>query len=357
MSNINNKEIKSFCHTVFNTTLRKTQRENLGRAVAALVQGRDAHLSSVARHFEGADQFKYRLKRLDRFIANDRVKAWECLIPLVPIILKLADRMNGHLPVLVDHTDIGKDLRVCYAAVLFKRRALPLIFFVFNKRQIRHSQNKLEELLLTRLKQLVPAGIRIVVVADRGFGRVSLFRFIEQKLKWKFVIRVKRTVTIASGSYLGLLKDAPSLWWREQVCYHKTAQYELNLVTCAEGTDDPWYLATDLADGVLVQQIYQRRMCIEELFRDQKWHLGMKVPTTRQVGRFSRLLFIVLLVCLLLILLGKQIQRCPKLIKSIIANPANAGLLWLAGQILDHGPPRQVQQLMRRVVRSLVLAG
>jgi len=356
MSNINNKEIKSFCHTVFSDTLRQTQRENLGRAVAALMQGRNAHLSSVARHFEGAGQFKYRLKRLDRFIGNQRVQTWACFASLVPIILKLADRINGYLPVFVDHTDIGPDLRVCYAAVLFKRRALPLIFFVFNKRKIRHSQNKLEDMLLTKLKQLVPPRIRIVIVADRGFGRVSLFRFIEQKLKWKYVIRVKRTVTITDQNYQGLLKDAPLVFWREDISYHKTASYELNLVTCAEGTDDPWYLATNLTEANLVRSIYAKRMRIEELFRDQKWHVGMKVPTSRQVGRFSRLLFIVLLVSLLLILLGRQVQKYSQLVKTIITDPNKAGLLWLAGQALDHGPPRQVQMLMRRVVRSLVLA-
>ena len=356
MSNINNKEIKSFCHTVFSDTLRKTQRENLGRAVAALVQGRDAHLSSVARHFEGAAKFKYRLKRFDRFIGNHRIQTWACFASLVPIILKLADRMQGYLPILLDHTDIGKDLRVCYAAVLFKRRALPLIFFVFNKRKIRHSQNKLEEALLTRLKELVPARVRVVIVADRGFGRVELLRFIKHKMHWHFVLRVKGTVTIATANYTGLLRAAPIQGWREQVAYHKKAQWQLNLVTCVEGTDDPWYLATDLTDGILVQQIYQRRMRIEELFRDQKWHLGMVVPTTRQVARFSRLLFLVLLASLLLILLGRAVQKYPKLIRSIITDPDKAGLLWLAGQVLDHAPPQQIRLLLRRVVRSLVLA-
>ncbi len=137
--------------------------------------------------------------------------------------------------------------------------------------------------------------------------------------------------------------------------YHKTAQYKLNLLTRTTGTDDPWYLATDLEDPALVKSIYEKRMRIEELFRDQKWHVGMVVPTTRNVDRFSRLLFIVLLVSLLLILLGRQVQKYPTLVKSVIADPAKAGLLWLAGQALEHAPPQQVQTLLRRVIRSLVL--
>jgi hypothetical protein len=348
-------EVGSFCHTVFSEVLRKTQRENLGRAVTAVIQGHDAHLSAVARNLPGAEKFKYRLKRFDRFIGNRRVKVWECWPALVPIILKLADRMHGYLPIVVDHTDVGQNLRVFYAAVLFGKRALPLIFFVFNKHQIRKSQNKIEEWLLHQLAEIVPTRLKVVIVADRGFGRVSLFRFIES-LKWRYVIRVKGKVWVRHGADDGVLYDVTATWWREGVRYHKTAQHELNLLSITAGTDDPWYLATNLADSMLVKSIYEKRMKIEELFRDQKWHVGMVTPTSRQLARFTRLLFIVLLACLILILLGKQVQRCPKLVASLITNPAKAGLLWLAGQALDYGPPDQIQILLRRVMHRLIQA-
>ena|SRR5687768_8269420 len=352
MSHLNIQDITSFCHTVFSTELRKTQRENLGRAVAALVAGRDAHLSAVARTFEGAKKFKYRLKRFDRFIGNKRVKAWECFPALVPIILKLADRISGYLPVLVDHTDVGKNLRVFYAAVLFKRRALPLIFFVFNKRKIRKSQNKIEEFLLRQLKEIVPSRLRIVIVADRGFGRVTLFRFLE-RLQWRFVIRVKGKVSVQDRQEDGVLQDLPEQWWRENIRYHKTAQYELNLLSITAGTDDPWYLATNLNDAVLVKSIYEKRMRIEELFRDQKWHVNMVTPTSRQLARFSRVLFIVLLASLILLLLGKEALRYPTLVQSVIVCAASAGLLWLAGQVIEYAPPDRVNELLQRVIQTL----
>lgn len=355
MSNINTTQIRRFCHAVFHDVLRKTQRENLGRAVAALVTGRDAHLSAIARQFTGSEKFKYRLKRFDRFIGNKRVKVWQCFPALVPTILKLADRLNGYLPILVDHTDVGKNLRVFYAAVLFKRRALPLIFFVFNKRKVRKSQNRIEEFLLTQLKEIIPARFRVVIVADRGFGRVSLFRFLEG-IQWKFVIRVKGKVFIRDQQENGLLGDLPETWWRESVRYHKTAQYTLNILTSTAGTDDPWYLATNLSDSTLVKTIYEKRMKIEELFRDQKWHVGMVTPTARQLARFSRLLFIVLLASLMLLLLGHEVLRYPTLVQSLIVSAASAGLLWLAGQVLDYAPPRQVQILLRRVMWTLTHA-
>lgn len=349
------QDITSFCHTVFSDSLRKTQRENLGRAVAALIAGRDAHLSAIARTFHGSQKFKYRLKRFDRFVGNTRVKVWQCFPALVPIILKLADRTQGYLPVLVDHTDVGTQLRVFYAAVLFKRRALPLIFFVFNKRALRRSQNRVEEALLHQIKEIMPTRLRVVIVADRGFGRVSLFRFLEQ-LKWRFVIRVKGKVFIRDEGYRGLLNEASEQWWRENVRYHKTAQYSLNLLSITAGTDDPWYLATSLPDAALVKSIYEKRMKIEELFRDQKWHVGMVTPTARKRARFTRLLFIVLLASLILLLLGNEALRYPTLVQSLIVSAASAGLHWLAGQVLEYAPPWQVQILLRRVMKTLILA-
>lgn len=352
MSKINIQEVVSFCHSAFSDVLRKTQRENVGRAVAALVASRDAHLSAIARSFAGAKDFKYRLKRFDRFIGNKRVKVWECFPALVPLILKLADRMQGYLPVVVDHTDVGDNLRVFYAAVLFKKRALPLIFFVFNKHAIRRSQNKIEEALLTQLKELIPSRLRVVIVADRGFGRVSLFRFLEG-LHWRFVIRVKGKVYVREQHEEGLLKALPAQWWRQNIRYHKTARYSLNLLSIAAGTDDPWYLATNLTDGALVKSIYEKRMKIEELFRDQKWHVGMVTPTARKLARFTRLLFIVLLASLILLLLGREALRYPTLVQSLITNVAAAGLLWLAGQVMTYGPPDQVQRLVKRVLHTL----
>lgn len=356
MLNTNITEIVSFCHSVFSHSLRKTQRENLGRAVVALTQGHDAHLSTLARSWPGEPSFKYRLKRLDRFLSNGKVRVYDCFAPLVPRILKLAVRIEGYLPILVDHTDVGQDLRVFYAAVLFKRRALPLCFFVFNKRQIRYSQNKIEEALLEVLHALVPARIKVVLVADRGFGRVALFRFIEQTLRWQYVIRVKGKVTVAHGNFRGLLYDLPTLKVRRGVRYHKTARHKLNLVCCGAGNKDPWYLATNLTDATLVQSIYEKRMRIEELFRDQKWHLDLDVPTTRNLNRFTLLLFIALLATLLLLLLGQAVLRYPTLVRQLIVCADSAGLLWLAAQTLRYGSPLLLRRLMKRAVRQLQYA-
>lgn len=346
-------EVGRLCHKLFAGSLTKPQRENLGRSVAAVMQSHDGSLSQAARHFAGATKFRYRLKRLDRFIGNRRVKVRECWPALVPAILRLAVRLEGRIPVIVDHTDVG-DIRICYAAVLFQQRALPLIFTPFWKNAIKVSQNRIEKDLLEELKELVPDKLKLVVVADRGFGRVSLFRFIKRKLKWSYVIRAKGDVWITGGAENDTLRRLPLVFWREKVQYQQKAKYRVNLVTCwTADKHDPWFLVTDLRDPDTVKTIYERRMRIEELFRDQKFHLGMRVPTARQLGRFARLLLVLFLAALLLLLLGAKVQRQPAFVAAVITTAADAGLLWLALQMLAYGSPGQVRRLLRQIIKRL----
>lgn len=345
--------VVSFCHAAFERQLSKPQRENLGRAVLALCESRDSHLSALARSFQGAAAFRYRLKRVDRFVGNPRVFPMRGFEAVVPLILRFADRMQGFLPILVDHTDVG-DLRICYAAVLFKTRALPLCFQAFPKASPPTSQNRVERELLETLHRIIPSRIRVVIVADRGFGRVSLFRLVQREFGWSFVIRVKGTVWIEHGRERGQLRHRKRIPFRGGVIYHKTTKMALNLVTrWLRGHDDPWFLATDLDDPALVHAIYQRRMRIEELFRDEKTHLGMRVPTSRQLPRFEKLLFVVFLAALVLLLLGRKVARIPALVRSVIVRPEKAGFLWLGLQALAHGPPRVVRRLLRETVWAL----
>jgi DDE family transposase len=346
-------DVSAWCHAVFPGALPKPQRENLGRAVAALCESGDCHLSALARSFTGAEAFRYRLKRVDRFIGNVRVSITRCWEPLVPLILKFADRMDGFLPILVDHTDAGA-MRICYAAVLFKTRALPLCFLVFPKASPPTSQNRVERELLMELHRLIPSRIQVVVVADRGFGRVSLFRLLQQECRWSFVIRVKGTVWITHGREQGQLRQRKRVPFREGVVYHQGAKMILNLVTrWLPRHPDPWFLATDLDNPSLVHAIYQKRMRIEELFRDEKTHLGMRVPTSRQLLRFQRLLFVLFLATLFLLLLGRKVARCPTLVRSVIVRPAEAGFIWLACQTLAHGPPKLFRPLIGDVTAAL----
>jgi len=81
------------------------------------------------------------------------------------------------------------------------------------------------------------------------------------------------------------------------------------VVTHREPAVEPWYLITNVPGTPRVEQVYRKRMWIEESFRDAKSGLGLKRLWLSEAVRFERLLIVVAIVMLLNILTGLQYRR------------------------------------------------
>ena len=134
-----------------------------------------------------------------------------------------------------------------------------------------------EQLFIQSLRRCLPKHWRVVRVADRGFGRTELLRFVQEQ-GFSYVIRVKGDAWIKAGRFRGKLKDyalaVGQCFKLSDVIYHKTKQYRVKVVlNCAriKGKVSRWLLATNL--GMSARQIvsiYRERFWCEESFRDQK---------------------------------------------------------------------------------------
>src|SRR5512133_3453209 len=80
-------------------------------------------------------------------------------------------------------------------------RATPLVWLTVDKATLKNRRNSYEDQVLTRLAEVIPPGIRVCIVADRGFGDHKLYRMLTDALNFDFVIRFrgKITVTAADG--------------------------------------------------------------------------------------------------------------------------------------------------------------
>jgi hypothetical protein len=54
--------------------------------------------------------------------------------------------------------------------------------------------------VLVRLAELVPAGIKVCIVADRGFGDQKLYQMLAEELYFDFVIRFRGNITVTAAS-------------------------------------------------------------------------------------------------------------------------------------------------------------
>jgi hypothetical protein len=293
--------------------LRKSQAKTLADLVAAALRVGRVSLAALGRLLAGEALCKHRIKRVWRFCANDRVIVAD---GMAGVLDRLA-RRHRHTPLVValDWVEV-RTFHTLMAAAVCGGRAVPLLWASYPEWELHKSQNNLEEGLLRLLKSLLPAGVEVIILADRGFGRAELARACRQ-IGLHFVIRIKPDAGVRHPRYRGLLRDYPVRKGMRRVL--RAAAYRLSdpvtanvVIRWKKGLpaerDEPWFLLTDLpGNAVALTELYGRRMAVEELFRDGKsrrngWALRQTQITTAR--RFDRLLLVLALAYWLLVGLG-----------------------------------------------------
>jgi hypothetical protein len=130
---------------------------------------------------------------------------------------------------------------------------VPLLWASYTEGQLYRSQNSYEEGLLRLLVSMLPEGVKVIVLADRGFGRTELAR-VCLDLGVRFLIRIKPDVRVTHPSYTGRLDDYPieKGMWRvlAGAQYRSDQAVVLNVVIrwkngLPKRRDEPWFLMTD----------------------------------------------------------------------------------------------------------------
>jgi hypothetical protein len=317
--------------TVCAGSLRLSQAKTLGILVAAALRVERVSLANIGRAAAGSA--KHQIKRCWRFVAgqspipapcaNGRVETADAMRGIVRKVLRKRKR-----PLLVglDWTDV-RQFQTLMAAAVLKGRSVPPCRASCKKHVYdgRRSRNAFEESLLLVLRSMVPAGQKVAIPADRGFGRTELARFC-QGHGFDYVIRTNPDVHVhvhaRCASFTGKLPDYP---------VHKGGCKLLSSVACRQHNsvtrnivvrwvrnlpakrdrrrnrrlpaDECRFLMSSLSGGpARISRLYGQRMTIEELFRDQKnkrngW--GLRDTKITRAGRLDRLLLVPAVACLL----------------------------------------------------------
>lgn len=290
------------------TQLRKSQRKTLAAAVFGLMNSRRVGIAAIARGIPGPVASKHRIKLVDRFLGNERVVIDKAVIPLINWLAATRKRLF----IALDWTDLHDGVhQILFASVVAGPRALPVLWRVVEKQNPQLSQNQEEERLLERLKRLIPLGTEVIILADRGFGRVDLFKRLEE-LGFGYVIRVSGTVWIESSQFIGVLRSFPirigQLLDFGPVLYQKKERYPVRLIYQFDpGQEEPWFLVTNLEwNPRAVTRAYGRRMDIEEVkdFKGLRAGFGLRAVRLSRAGRYEKLLLIMVYAYFFLLLAG-----------------------------------------------------
>jgi hypothetical protein len=73
-----------------------------------------------------------------------------------------------------------------------------LVWLTVDKRTLKDNRSRYEHRVLVRLAELLPADIKVCVVADRGFGDQKLYRVLTEELCFDYVIRFRGNIAVTA---------------------------------------------------------------------------------------------------------------------------------------------------------------
>ncbi len=313
------KRVEKFTSSVTKGLLT-TQQATLSHIVCSMLVCRSLCLAELARCIQSTTDFRHNLKRVWRFVSNERINDRTAKeVVARRLIRQLHHRLEikpkHYLEIIIDWTTVWPYV-VLEALIPIDGRAVPVLSWAVRRGSLSCRQNSFEMEFLASLRRCLPKPWRVVIVADRGFQRTELLRYL-RGLGFSFVIRVKGDAWIKSGRFEGKLRDYPLATGQRfklpQVIYHKTKRVEMKVVLNCEkikGKPCSWLIATDLglAAGQVVK-IYERRFWCEESFRDQKQEFELEAVRVKQACRLENLLLALAIVLLIVSVIGLRANK------------------------------------------------
>ena len=307
-------DVRTFLGAVYGADLHAKRIDSLAGAALGVMQSASLAVAMIGQALAQAKGLvtKHAIKQIDRMLSNNGIDVWDSFARWVPH--QIGTRQE--ILVAMDWTDFDHDDQATLALHLVTGhgRAAPLLWLSVWKDELKDRRNDFEDACLRRLAELIPAGCRVTILADRGFGDQKLFAFLAT-LGFGYVIRFRGNihVTDADGT------TRPATEWvgkggraRKLTDARVTAKgQQVGAVVCVHAKDmkEPWCFATSERDATAATLInhYAKRWTIEPQFRDTKdLRFGMGLSSTR-VGepmRRDRLLLVSAFATTLLTLLG-----------------------------------------------------
>jgi hypothetical protein len=256
---------------------------------------------------------KHAIKQVDRLLSNEGIDVDAALRHWIPYVVGPRTSIN----VAMDWTEFDADGQATIMLSLLTRhgRATPLLWLTIDTATLKSHRNEYEYQALVRLADALPAGIKVCIVADRGFGDQKLYRVLTEELNFDYVIRFRSNITVTAAD--GEVRTAAAwvgVGGRARVLHDAlvTAErYQVGTVLCVQdkAMKQAWCLATNgtAATAKALMTLYGKRWGIECGFRDTKdlrFGMGMGSIRVSTPARRDRLWLLNALAIALLTLLG-----------------------------------------------------
>lgn len=307
--------VEEIMANIFDDSMHQKRQKSLANAVLGVISSASLIVHRIGMGLASAKKLfgKHAVKQVDRLLSNNKLRLPECFQKTVPYIIG----SRQEIVVAMDWTDFDADKQATLqiSLVISHGRATPLLWKTVEKKNLKNKRNDYEDELLCVFKSVLPAGIKVTVLADRGFGDTKLYDFLKQELGFDFVIRFRGNIQVTdihgetrnAVDWVGVNGRAKTL----RDARVTALSCEVPTVVCvkAKGMNQAWCIAASNPSAVssILIRWYAKRWGIGPQFRDAKdLHFGMGLSETSvsDPERRDRLLLISALSVMILTLFG-----------------------------------------------------
>ena len=276
-------DLLNFIATLYEGDLHAKRVLSLANATQGVLTSASLAIHAVGRGLAQAmgTLTKHGVKQVDRLLSNRGVDVWAFFAYWTPFIVAA----RTEVVVALDWTSFAADGQdtIVLSMVTGHGRATPLLWKTVASSTLKGNQRRYEYELLCRLREVLPAGVKVTVVADRGFGDCKLFYALTTELAFEYVIRLRGDIYVTSAA--GERRTAAAWVGDRGACaavggcsgdrHVRAAGRRGRVRTGSRRWNEPWCLVDQRSEGrrtrVLIRY-YGKRWGIEAGFRDIKRH-------------------------------------------------------------------------------------
>jgi hypothetical protein len=211
------------------------------------------------------------ITRFRRWVKHDAITPEAVWLPFARAVLQSLP--HDPLYILVDGTTAGRGCMLLMASVVYRHRAIPLLWSVVKGKK-GHLPQEVHCALIRRLQAVIPTDAQVVVLGDGEFDGTQLQATL-RAAKWEYVCRTGTNILIYAHDRIFTVGDLP-LSRGEAVAIEgvemTAARYGpvLLIGMWEDAHEEPIYLITSLADADEAVERYRLRFRIEPLFANHK---------------------------------------------------------------------------------------
>lgn len=208
---------------------------------------------------------------LRRLLKNELLDPLEVMQPFARLELEKAASAGQTVLLQMDQTDLGDRFAVLMLALRVGGRSLPLLWKVEGGAANIGFDGQKE--LLDQLVKWIPAGAKVMLLADRFYPSAKLLQWLKAK-RWQYRLRLKGNLLVDVGrpevqTIADLAAGVTNRFEPRALLFASQESTAIGVLHEA-GHAEPWIIAMDCQPNRAAVLDYAQRWGIEPMFSDYK---------------------------------------------------------------------------------------